>query len=117
MSDVAQLPTPTIATRTEPIGLSLTSLGIRGDGAPVSCAVCCVLVVVVLVHGGRRAGCGPLGLDELGEPPHLPLDGLHAVALELRGVAVHLLLRPLELALHPLETLLQPGPTALEDPQ
>ena len=109
--EVAQLPTPTIATRTEPIGLPFLSAS-------------SVLRPVAGLAGGcwRCRGCvgaagAALGVDQVGEPPHLALDRLDAVPLELRGVPVDLLLGHRQLALDPVEPLLEPGAPALEDPQ
>ena len=121
------MPTPTIATRTEPIGIpSLSDF--------------CLTAVRRAVHfwpltsGGWTTAARPrsgwplaggagvvlaaaLGVDEVREPPHLALDRLDAVALELHGVAVDLLLGHRQLALDPLEALLETGAPALEDAQ
>src|SRR5690606_14686313 len=106
--EVAQLPTPTIPTRTEPIGLS-SLLCCGGLGGLTG------LVGLLRAFGGLLAGvlCG----DQLGEPAHLPLDGLQAVALELDGVPVDVALGPVDLGLDPVEPLLQPRSPAFEDAQ
>src|SRR5262249_7683668 len=68
----AQLPTPTMATRTEPMtGCSLLGGSLCG-GVDRSVRV--------------RAA---LGGDELVEPPHLPLHGFQTVPLQFEGVVVH----------------------------
>src|SRR6478736_4224707 len=59
-------------------------------------------------RGRRVSAVAALGPDQVREPPHLALDGLDAVALELGGVAV-------ELGLHAGEPLLQPRAATLED--
>ena len=38
--------------------------------------------------GAGVGGVAPLGVDQLAEPAHLALDGLHAVPLQGRGVGV-----------------------------
>src|SRR3954451_11693302 len=119
----AQLPTPTIATRTEPIRLSPRRLhcSLKLDPWLDPC-------LVSRVGRGRRCRrprirpgvllvVPALGVDQLREPPDLPLDGLHAVPLELHGVAVHLPLGALELVLHPVEALLQAAATPFQDAQ
>ena len=56
------------------------------------------VLVARLWPGCRRAGglgaaaVGALGVDQVGQPPHLALHRLHAVALQLGGVAVDCLL-------------------------
>src|SRR3954453_2658815 len=130
MREVAQLPPPAIATRTELIALTPRLVG---------CVVCLCWLAGVGWWGrprGRDGGwsacigaggrldrrCGglltvALGVDQLGEPAHLGLDRLHAVGLQLGRVAVHLLLGARELVLHSVEPLLQPAAPALEDPE
>src|SRR3954447_20664760 len=59
-------------------------------------------------------GCGSggaLGVDEIGEPPHLALDRLDRVTSQLAEIAV-VAARGVR---GPVETLLQPGPASLED--
>src|SRR6478672_2352415 len=112
MREVAQLPTPTIATRTEPIGRSFPrsllaeSLLVVGRGAGWS--------------GDGWVGGVPvaaLGVDEVRQPADLPLHRLDAVALELRGVRVDLLLGQRELVLDAVQTLLEAGAAPFEHAQ
>src|SRR6478672_9273177 len=112
MREVAQLPTPTIATRTEPIGRSFPrsllaeSLLVVGRGAGWS--------------GDGWVGGVPvaaLGVDEVRQPADLPLYRLDAVALELRGVPVDLLLGQRELVLDAVQTLLEAGTAPFEHAQ
>ena len=106
------MPTPTIATRTEPIGI------------PSSC-FCLVAVSSVADRSfGRGAGepvadgsAGALGVDQVGEPAHFALDRLDPVPLQLGGVPVDFLLGHRQLVLHPVEPLLEPGTASLEHPQ
>src|SRR5690349_3309364 len=91
----------------------------------VSDLLCLVWCSDLLDVGRRRGGLAlagalvvtALGVDELREPADLPLDGLHAVTLELHRVAVHLLLGLLQLVLDPVEPLLETAAPALQDPQ
>src|SRR4051812_10906616 len=95
-------------------------------GAFLGGLVTCWLVVSLELDVLRRGAHGwldrtgtlvvaALGVDQLREPPDLTLDRLHTVALELHGVAVHLLLGLLQLVLHPVEPLLEAGAPPLED--
>src|SRR5690349_11218682 len=117
MRDVAQLPTPTIPTRTEPMGLSLSVLGLLAAGR--WCWSDRVLGAGAV--GGPVGSAGMLvatfGPDEVGEPADLALHGLDAVALELPGVAVDLGLRAGQLVLDPGEALLEPRAAPLQDTQ
>src|SRR5689334_2876525 len=111
MSDVAQFPTPTMATRTEPIRLPsfpvFRSLRDRPGAARDG----------LRVVGGLRLPVDPFVVDELGQPAHLVLDRLQPVALELERVAVEPLARAGERAAHAVEALLQPTAATLEDAQ
>lgn len=58
---------------------------------------------------------GPLALDELVQPAHFALHGLHPVALELKRVVVEALPGACQRGTHLLQALLQPAAAAFED--
>src|SRR5688500_2049689 len=100
-----------MATRTEP--MEACSLPVRWT---VQVGACGLGEALRLVGGRPRRGClAALGLDELGEPPQLALDGLERVRRRLLGVAVDPGAGALQRAAHALPPLLQPRPAALED--
>ncbi|MFL6133934.1 MAG: hypothetical protein ACJ72A_14105, partial [Nocardioidaceae bacterium] len=67
----------------------------------------CWRVRPLVAIGRRRRLLVALRLDQVGEPPDLAFDRLDAVALELRGVPVDLLLSTVELVLDSVQALLE----------
>src|SRR5262249_19153839 len=65
--------------------------------------------------GTPEVPAGPLALDELVQPAHFALHGLHSVALELKGVVVEALPGACQGGMHLLQALLQSAAAALED--
>src|SRR4051794_4973490 len=105
-SDAAQLPTPTIATRTEPIAVFSSLVETKGNCSDV------------LRRPARsRRDAVPFGGDQLVEPSHLALHRLEPMLLELHRVAVELLPGATERARDLLSSFLEPGAPALEDLQ
>src|SRR4051794_34455143 len=101
MRDAAQLPTPTMATRTEPMGSPpLSDSSLSAD---------------IWLCGMSRVGTTvvrlSLDVDQPVEPRELALDGLDAVPVQLRGVPVGAAVR----GAHRVEPLLKPRAPALED--
>src|SRR4029079_9943224 len=113
MRDVAQLPTPTMATRIDPMPdlPSFTACLRRFSRRRHS--RCTSGGGFGVIRAGGPVVRAPFGVDEVGEPADLALHGLDGVASQLAQVAVAAAARvPL-----PLQALLEAAAPALEDPE
>src|SRR5262245_48506454 len=99
MSDVAQLPTPTMATRSFAISISLVGARARRGR------------LVLTAVGGSFV------FNELVEPCDLAFHLLQAVALQFSGVRVVAIALAARRCSHLVEPLGQAGAAALEDPK
>src|SRR6188472_3838847 len=113
MRDVAQLPTPTMATRIDPMpDLPSFTACLRRFGRRRH-SRCTSGGVFGVARAGGPVVRTPFGVDEVGEPADLALHGLDRVTSQLAQVAVVAAGRvPL-----PLQALLEAAATALEDPE